>query len=133
MNIYKYIYFILGMNDVKIKGLKPTMRIKKRFLLLKLQTNTKFDFKTLSYSINEHFLKVLGAHFYGKEALWIIREQFDYNSQEVVIKVKSSGVEMIQAALALGITINNTSYHFEIKHISATLKGLKSNLKNDKK
>lgn len=112
------------MNDVKIKGLKPTLRVKKRFLLLQVTSEQQFDFKTLSYALNEHLLKVLGAHFYGEEALWIIREQFNQEKQQLVLKVKSSGVDKVKAALAFGIEIDKKIYRFEIKNISGTLKGL---------
>ena len=110
--------------DSKIKGLKPTMRIKKRFLLIQINDSKKYDFQTLSYALNEHFLKVLGAHFYGKEALWILKEQFKEKDQQLVLKVKSSGVELVQATLALGIQVEQKTLRFEVINISGTLKGL---------
>ena len=130
MNIYKCIYFILGMNDSKIKGLRPTLRVKKRFLLVQIVAKESFDFKTLSFAINEHIIKILGAYSYGKFGIWILREQFEYKTQCLVLKCTPQSVDILRSTLTLLLQISNTPIRLKILNVSGTLKQLKK-LKNN--
>lgn len=121
INIY---HLFIGMKDVKIKGLRPTLRVKKRFLLIKVHSEKKNNFKDLSYSINQHLLKVLGAYSYGKFGIWILRERYDEKNNTIVIKVIPQGVDLLLATLELGTEIEKSKVRFEVLNISGTLKQL---------
>ena len=115
------------MKDVKIKGLRPTMRVKKRFLRIRVISQSEFDFKTLSFAINNYLLKQLGAYEFGNLGVWIIREKFNYKEQELILKVKIEGVEKVRAFLALPFTIDKSTIHCECQKVSGTLKGVMRN------
>ncbi|MFP4401696.1 MAG: Rpp14/Pop5 family protein [Candidatus Nanoarchaeia archaeon] len=112
------------MNDIKIKGLRPTMRVKKRFLRIRVISSTQFDFKTLSYAINNYLLKQLGVYEFGNVGVWIIREKFNQQDQELVLKVSVQGVEKVRAFLALPFSIEKHTVHCECQRVSGTLKGV---------
>ena len=113
------------MKDSKIKGLRPTMRVKKRFLLIKIISSEIFDFSQL--------LQILGSHQYGEFGIWIIKEQFNKKEQQIILKTTPQGVDKVIASLSLGISINSKQVRAKILNVSGTLKGLKNNLENDKK
>ena len=119
--------------DIKIKGLRPTLRIKKRFIYLKIHSKqNSFDFKTLSYHINAHILNIIGAYYYGVYGIWILKEKCNEKNQLLVIKMNSKVCELLQAVLSLPITINNEQVRVEILNISGTLKQLICKYKNPK-
>ncbi len=116
--------------DVKIKGLKPTSRVKKRFLLVKIHSNnSKLEFKEISYLINQHILKILGAYSYGKLGIWILRERYDSEKNTIVFKVTPEGIDLLKATLALGIQHNSNQLKLEVLNVSGTLKQLYGKLK----
>jgi RNase P/RNase MRP subunit POP5 len=115
------------MSDVKIKGLRPTMRVKKRFLRLRVISSTQYDFKTLSFAINNYLLKQLGVHMFANLGVWIIREKFDSKNQELILKVNVEGVDYVRAFLALPFEIQKEKVHCECEQVSATLKGVMKN------
>lgn len=121
------------MKDSKIKGLRPTMRVKKRFLLIKIISSEIFDFSQISFSINQQLLQILGSHQYGEFGIWIIKEQFNKKEQQIILKTTPQGVDKVIASLSLGISINSKQVRAKILNVSGTLKGLKNNLENDKK
>lgn len=115
------------MKDTKIKGLRPSMRIKKRFLLIEIISDNKFEFSQISFAINQQLLQVLGTQQYAELGIWILKEQFNKKEQTLVLKTKPSGVDNIIATLSLGLDINSKKVRAKTLNISATLKGLKKN------
>ncbi|MFT4244706.1 MAG: Rpp14/Pop5 family protein [Candidatus Woesearchaeota archaeon] len=114
------------MKDIKIKGLRPTLRVKKRFLLIKY-SSIDVDEKKIVFEINNHLLKILGTHQYGALGVWFVKEQCDIKKQLLVLKVATSGVELVQAVLALPFQTSGRDVRCEVLNVSGTLKGLKNN------
>lgn len=115
------------MKDIKIKGLRPTLRIKKRFLLIRYKSNIELDEKKVLFEINNHILKILGTHQYGELGVWFVKEQCDIKQQLLVLKVSTSGVELVQAVLSLPFQISNQDVRCQVLNVSGTLKGLRDN------
>jgi RNase P/RNase MRP subunit POP5 len=109
--------------DEKLKGLIPSMRIKKRFILIKIISEEKFDFKTLSKNLNDELLKYIGLIDISKFAIWILKDKYDFEKQEFIIKVSTKGKDKILTSLALINTIDNKSAQLDVLKVSGTLKG----------
>jgi RNase P/RNase MRP subunit POP5 len=109
--------------DEKLKGLIPSMRIKKRFILIKIISEEKFDFKTLSKNLNDELLKYIGLIDFSKFAIWILKDKYDFEKQEFIIKVSTKGKDKILTSLALINTIDNKSAQLDVLKVSGTLKG----------
>lgn len=115
--------------DIKLKGLRPTLRVKKRFLLL--QTHFKdssleqtIELSEIIFAINAHLLKILGTMQYAQFGIWVVREKCDETTKQIVLKTTPKGVEYVRAALALGLKIKSHECRVEIVNISGTLKGV---------
>ncbi|MCH8519389.1 MAG: hypothetical protein LAT82_01400 [Nanoarchaeota archaeon] len=122
------------MKDIKIKGLRPTLRIKKRFLLIKYTTEvnsktTQMDEKKLLFEINNHLLNILGTHQFGEFGVWFVKEQCDMKHNLLVLKVTTSGVEKVSAALSLGLTAGQNNVRCSILKVSGTLRGINDHKK----
>lgn len=120
------------MKDSKIKGLRPTMRIKKRFLLVKIISDEVFEFSQISYAINQQLLQVLGSHQYGELGIWLLKEQFNKKEQQIILKTTPQGVEKIIAVLSLGVSINSKKARAKTLNVSGTLKGVRNNFEDTK-
>ncbi|MCA9486594.1 MAG: hypothetical protein KC548_02995 [Nanoarchaeota archaeon] len=111
--------------EEKLKGLRPSLRQKKRFILVKVHCQTPFSFKELSEHINEQLLLYIGTIKKRKSGLWIIREQFEEARQEIIIRVSCTFKDKAIAALTLVSQINRKSVNLEVLKVSSTLKGLR--------
>ena len=111
-------------NDDKLKVLSPSLRQKKRFIKIKIEGNERYEFKKISEKLNEQILTFLGIIEYGKSGIWILREKFDYEKQELVIRVSTKTKEKLIGILSLIDKIENKPINIRIVKISGTLKGL---------
>lgn len=112
--------------DIKIKGLKPTLRLKKRFVLIKVNSKKKLDFANMSKLLNERLTYFLGAIDISKHAVWIIKDYFDLEKQEVLIKVSTKLKDKLIAAILLIEKLGKEDVKIETLKVSGTLKGIRS-------
>ncbi|MDA3855830.1 MAG: hypothetical protein PF569_06210 [Candidatus Woesearchaeota archaeon] len=110
--------------ETKLKPILPVLREKKRFIKIKLESKKKYDFKTLSYSLNNQILYYLGAIDFGKGGVWILKDKFNFEDQTAIIKVSTKFKDKTLAALTLINKIDNDEIKLEIIRISGTLKGV---------
>lgn len=110
--------------DDKLKPLSPTLRQKKRFLLVEVESGKKFDFKELSENLIDEIILYLGAVEFGKSGIWILRDKFDYQNQRLVLKVSTKTKDKLIGVLSLIQKINNEPARLKILNVSGTLKGL---------
>jgi len=113
--------------DNKIKRLSPTLRLKKRFLKVKIISKKKFDFKELSEELPKKLIYYVGVFEYSKAGTWLLRERFDFKNQTLVIKVSTKLKDKIIAALDLIENVNREKIEFKVTRVSGTLKGLEKN------
>ncbi len=115
--------------DIKLKGLLPTLRQKKRFIVFKIESNKKFDFKEISYCIIDNLIKFLGTVDFGKNGVWLIREKYDKEKNIGIIKTSIKLKDKTIVALSLIENINNEDVVIKILGVSGTLKGCKKFIK----
>lgn len=110
--------------DDKLKPLFPSLRTKKRFIKIKIESDKKIDFRELSESINEQIIIFLGAIEFGKSGIWILKDKFNFEEQTLVLKVSTQTCDKLIGVLSLLQKINNNLININIINVSGTLKGL---------
>ncbi len=118
--------------DSKLKVLSPTLRQKKRFVLLKIESSKQFDFKELSENLIEELIKYLGVVELGKSGIWLLRDKFDFEKQEIIIKVSTKSKDKLIGVLALIQNIGSCSIKIKTLKTSSTLKGIRMDKKAKK-
>lgn len=111
--------------DDKLKPLQPTLRTKKRFIRFEIESPQKFSFKELSESLTDELLLLLGAIHVGKSGFWLMRDLFNFEKQECILKVSVSYKEELVGALNLINKLQGKDVALRIKRVSGTLKGVK--------
>ncbi len=115
--------------DDKLKPLFPTLRTKKRFIKIKINSNKKFDFKELSEGLNSALLDYMGILNFGRSGLWILKDKFNQNKQELVLKVSVKYKNEVAGILSIIDKINSIKVNIEVIKISGTLKSLEKERK----
>lgn len=110
--------------DDKLKPLRPTLRLKKRFLKVYIKSEHKFDFKQLSDELLKKLTFYIGVIDMGKGGVWLLRDKFDENEQTFVLKVSTKFKDKLLASLSLINELNKKEVNLEVKRVSGTLKGL---------
>lgn len=110
----------------KLKPLQPTLREKKRFIKIKIENSQKIEFKELSNQLLREITYYLGAIDIGKAGIWILKDKFNHEKQELIIKVNVKYKDKLVGALAL-TNINNAKIN--IIRVSGTLKGVEKEQK----
>ena len=108
----------------KLKPLQPTLRTKKRFVKVRVESKKKFDFKQISDKLADELLFYIGAIDYSKAGVWFLKDKFDEKNQELVIKAATKYKDKVIAALALVEEIGGVDVKVSIVRVSGTLKGL---------
>ncbi len=108
----------------KLKPIIPTLRIRKRFVKIKIESNRKIDFKELSNKLTEELIYYIGAIDFAKGGVWFLKDKFDYEKQELIIKVTTKFKDKLLASCALINKIGNDSVKIKTIRVSGTLKGV---------
>lgn len=112
--------------EEKLKPLLPTLRQKKRFLLLQIESEKPLDFDTFSKGFTQETLFFMGSLDYGKAGVWILKDKFDEKKQEAVIKVALPFKDKLLGSIALIQELEKIPVRLKIKKVSGTLKGVYS-------
>lgn len=111
--------------DTKLKPLQPTLRQKKRFIRAVVTSKTKIDFKTISENLIEEVISYMGTVEMGKAGVWVLRDKFDFDKQELIIKCSTKSSDKLIGILSLVLFLgNNNSCKIDVKRVSGTLKGV---------
>ena len=113
-------------DDSKLKPLSPTLRVKKRFIKIELESSKKYDFKEFSSTLNDELITLLGSIDFGKFGVWILKDKFDSKNQTAVLKVSTKGRDKLLGALALISKFGKDEVKIKIIKVSGTLKGLEN-------
>ena len=111
--------------DTKLKPLQPTLRQKKRFIRAVIKSASKLDFKTVSENLIEQIISFMGSVEMGKAGVWVLRDKFDFDKQEIVLKCSTKSSDNLIGILSLVLFLgNNNPCSIEVKRVSVTLKGV---------
>lgn len=114
--------------DEKLKPLRPTLRIKKRFILFEIENENEksynFEFDEFSKNFLNEITLLLGSINISKSGLWILKDKFDEKTQRAIIKVNLKYVEDVLGAIAIINKINEKKVALRVKRVSGTLKGV---------
>ncbi|MFW6008897.1 MAG: Rpp14/Pop5 family protein [Nanoarchaeota archaeon] len=116
-----------SIKEIKLKPLIPTLRTKKRFIKIKIESSNNFDFKTLSDKLSYEINYWIGAIDYGKAGIWFLKDKFNQKEQTLIIKTSLPLKDKLIASLLLINKINNIDVKLNIIKVSGTLKGLENN------
>ncbi len=130
--------------DSKLKPLMPSLRQKKRFIRVQIEalqtckvskglgivseknslTEKKFDFKFISDNLTQKIIYFLGAIDYSNEGVWFLKDKFDFEKQELIIKVSTKLKDKLVGALSLIDKLDKENVNIKIIRVSGTLKGV---------
>jgi len=112
-----------NIKDEKLKPLKPSLRVKKRFLLLKIISSKSFSESTLSKGLSSHLLTYLGVMGFGDCGFWFLKDLCNVSEQTAIVKISLSSQKNVLGALGLLTEIESIPTRIEVTRISGTLKG----------
>jgi RNase P/RNase MRP subunit POP5 len=111
--------------DTKLKPLQPTLRQKKRFIRCVVSSKNKIDFKTISENLMEQIISYMGSVEMGKAGVWVLRDKFDFDKQEIILKCSTKSSDKLIGILSLVLFLgNNNPCSVDVKRVSGTLKGV---------
>ena len=106
--------------------LLPSLKQKKRYLLFKLiSAEQKFKLPEVESEVNQALLLFLGQIGVAKAAPIFLKEKFDFDQQQFVVKVDPKFVNEVKAALTLIKKIKNSKVIIHSIITSGTIKKLK--------
>lgn len=109
--------------DDKLKPLMPTLRQKKRFILVQIESKEKIEFKDLSENIVDEIILYLGAIDYAKSGIWILRDKYNFEKQEFLIRTSLKTKDKLLAVLCLIQKIGKEKVKLKTIRVSGTIKG----------
>ena len=110
--------------DSKLKPLMPTLRQKKRFIRIQIEGEKKFDFKILSNNLTDQITYFLGAIEFSNSGVWFLKDKFNFEKQEMIIKVSTKSKDKLVGALSLITKLGNENIKIKTLRVSGTLKGV---------
>jgi len=110
--------------DTKLKPLMPVLRLKKRFIRIQIISKQKEDFKNLSNNLNKEIIYFLGLIDFSNGGVWILKDKFNFEKQELIIKVSTKLKDKLIAALGLITKFSNQDVKIKTLRVSGTLKGV---------
>lgn len=114
----------IQIKEDKLKPLQPTLRQKKRFIRVKIESEKKFNFDEISKELNQEITFYIGAIDFGKAGIWILKDKFDFDNQEIIIRVGTKFKDKTVGALALIRKIGSENLNLRVLRVSGTLKGV---------
>lgn len=109
--------------DDKLKPLMPTLRQKKRFILVKIESMQKLEFKELSENIVDEIIIYLGAIEFAKSGIWILRDKYNFEKQEFLIRCSLKTKDKLLGTLCLINKLGKEKVKLNVLRVSGTIKG----------
>ncbi|MFB6209043.1 MAG: Rpp14/Pop5 family protein [Candidatus Nanohaloarchaea archaeon] len=107
-----------------MKPLPPTLREKTRYMKFRIYSREEVEFGELVEEVWEALLQHLGSKGAGEASIWIMKNQFDEDKQEGVIKIRREREEDVRTALTLIDNFNRKKGFLEITGVSGSIKKL---------
>lgn len=116
--------------------LQPSLKPKKRYVLFKITPDPldkKFWKRELIDAIEEQLIKCFGIFLFAKASPMIVKESFNEQTQEIIIKVSHKYTDELKVAMALIKEIKETPVTIESISTSGILKKLKAKMETSSK
>lgn len=97
-------------------------REKRRYLILKIETELQIDKKLMQNVIQDSILRFFGEYGASKADLMVLKILED--KKKVVIRCSHIMIEKVRASIASITSINGKPATFHVENISGTLKSL---------
>jgi len=107
----------------------PSMKEKKRYVVVQVIADKKFDFKEIDEAFKTAFGDFLGTLGLSKAAIMILKEKFIPEKQAIIIKVNNKYVNELKSALILIKKIKTTPVVVKSLAVSGTIKKASTYLK----
>lgn len=115
------------MTESKLNNLPPSLRKKNRYLKFKIYSEDDVDFGELVDEVWDECLDYLGTRGTSEVDFWIIKNQFNKEDQEGIVKVNREKVEDFRAVLGLIDSIKGKNSVIKVTRVSGSIKQLKDN------
>jgi len=110
--------------DIKLKPIPPTLRQKKRFIKIQIEAEKKFDFKFISDNLTKEIIYFIGVIDYSNAGVWILKDKYNEDKQELILKVSTKTKDKLIAALSLINKFDRENVKIKTLRVSGTLKGV---------
>lgn len=107
-----------------MKTIPPTLRDKHRYIRFRIHSGKQFEFGKVVKTVENASTQLLGDKGAAEADYWIIKNKFDHEKQEGVIKVRREHENNLRAALTLKKDINGSKGFFEVDKVSGSIKNL---------
>jgi RNase P/RNase MRP subunit POP5 len=102
--------------------LLPALKQKKRYVVFEIIADKKFSFLDVKEEVQRAMKDFLGELGLAKAAPLLLKEKFDQQKQQFLIKINHKYVDEIVSALTLSKSIKNTPIIIKSIITSGTLK-----------
>lgn len=109
-----------------MKPLPPSIREKKRYLRFKVHAEEDVELGEVVDAVWDACLEYMGAKDTGKADHWVIKNQFDGESQEGIVRVERSMVDDFRASLCFVESLGGKKGFIEVTAVSGSIKKLES-------
>lgn len=107
---------------IKIKGILPSLREQNRYILLEVMCGSRLDYHTVKEAVLESCKYYMGAVGFAEAGPMFIKNRWDDEKQQAVLKVNRKYVDWAKAAFAMITRINAKEATVRSKTVSGILK-----------
>lgn len=106
---------------IKLKGLKPTLREKKRYIVYHVETTDSIDMKTFQDSLITRVQELLGVFM----PAGILPIKYDSEKKRGILRVNHTAVDYVKSSFVLINNIHNIPVSINTIGVSGILKKAK--------
>lgn len=107
-----------------MKHLPPTLREDQRYLRFKVHSDEEIDFPDVVEAVWDASLGFLGEKDLGRADPWIMKNLYDLEKQQGVIRINSKAEEDFRASLLFVDEIGGEKAFVSVEQVSGTVKSL---------
>ncbi|MCJ7450311.1 MAG: hypothetical protein MUP58_01070 [Candidatus Nanohaloarchaeota archaeon QJJ-9] len=111
---------------MSLKPLPSSLRGKERYLIFKIESDTKFGLGEVVKAVWRSFINFLGEQTVSGVNPWIMGDLFNRDKQVGAVRVSKDYVEDARAALALTRQVNNHDVCFHVLGVTGTIESARS-------
>lgn len=109
----------------EIQILPAALRGKKRYIAFEVISEEKIDFSEIVGAVWHSLMNFLGELGTSRSNIWIMKDNWDEDTQRGLIKCSHKEVEYIRASLSLITIIGENNVIIRTLGVSGTIKGAK--------
>ncbi len=114
----------------KLKILSPTLREKDRYISFKVisEKGEEFAYSDLESAIWNVTLDFLGEYGISKTSVWLLKDCWNQNKQQGILRCNHKSVQAVTATLGLIDRLGDNRVTFKILKISGSIKSIRKNM-----